>query len=109
MATASHTNRRRRRGKKNPTSTDTSTDDIFAMNEFVHMEMEQQAEEYRADPLLIRKHIQELRDMHIDKSMKLDKMLAALHASAADKVEVMKQAFYEKWTKGANSHDRQLS
>lgn len=94
---------------KNPISTDTSTDDIFAMNEFVHMEMEQQAEEYRADPLLIRKHIQELRDMHIDKSMKLDKMLAALHASAADKVESMKQAFYEKWAKGANSHDRQLA
>ena len=109
MPNASQNARRRRRGKLNPISADSSTDDIFAMNEFVHMEMEQQAEEYRADPLLIRQHIQELRDMHIDKSMKLDSMLAALHASATEKVAVMKQTFYDKWTKGPNSHDRQLA
>jgi hypothetical protein len=79
------------------------------MNEFVFQEMEMQAAEYQADPLLIRSHIQDLRDVHNEKSKNLDAVLAALQSSAAAKIECLKKHFQDKWRAAPNSHDRQLA
>ena len=109
MASASKSRRRRHAGRKGAALAPMSTDDIFAMNEFVFQEMEMQAALYQADPLLIRSHIQELRDVHIEKSKNLDAILAALQASAADKIEGLKKTFHDKWRAAPNSQDRQLA